>query len=194
MDSNCGHVWAESVTSSHSKPPHPQGDSSPAWLEASLHPAVLIESRNKERIHFPNYSKLGLLGNSCTSRTKATPQQRKETGDEGPVRKTDRQRSDLDGGDCWRTPAGYCGIRSIQLNVKMWGRGAQEMECATNYSHPDHCHWALTSVETGASRSLCFQAWSAVRTACFSQMVCEATSSSTTVKLLGTFIYIAIYR
>lgn len=154
------------------------------------------KQEQKKRIHFPNYSELGLLGNSCTSSTKATPpQKRKEIGDGGPVRKTDRQRSDLDVGDCWRTPAGYCGIRSIQLNVKMWGRGMQEMECATNYSHPDHCRWALTSsVETGASRGLCLQAWSAVRTTCYSHMVCEATSSSTTVKLLGTFIDIAINR
>lgn len=120
------------------------------------------KQEQKKRIHFPNYSELGLPGNSCTCSTKATPpQRRKETGDGGPVRKTDRQRSDLDGGDCWRTPAGYCGIRSIQLNVKMWGRGAQEMECATNYSLTlsSDIFWG-----NGASRGLRLQVRSAART------------------------------
>lgn len=46
-DGNCGHIWADHPP--HWKPPRPQSDSNPAWLWDLLHPAVLIENRNKRK-------------------------------------------------------------------------------------------------------------------------------------------------
>jgi len=96
----------------------PQGDSSPAWLWDALHPAVLIENRNKrKRSTFPITLSSGYWG------IPAHPAQRRRLPGREKRRVTERlserriargQASTAEGHQL-----GYAGIRSIQLNVEM---------------------------------------------------------------------------